>query len=299
MNDMNDALAEALKSGAAAVEAELDRLAPVPDGLEARVWESMRYSLFAGGKRLRPFLVMATGDLFFVPRESSVRAAAAIEMIHTYSLIHDDLPCMDDDDLRRGQPTNHRQFDEATAVLAGDALQPLAFQTLLDPATDSSADIRLDLAQGLARAAGAAGMVGGQMIDLQAETTSYDLDQITRLQNLKTGALIAWSCEAGAILGRATAKERAALRDYGLDLGLAFQIADDLLDADGSAEEMGKAVGKDADAGKETFITLMGQDGARKRAEELVEQAVARLDLYGERAFLLREVARYVIDRRS
>ncbi|ANK80605.1 MAG: farnesyl-diphosphate synthase [Rhizobiales bacterium NRL2] len=296
---MNAALAEALQASAAAVEAELDRLAPVPDALEARVWEAMRYSLFAGGKRLRPFLVMATGDLFFVPHDSSVRAAAAIEMIHTYSLIHDDLPCMDDDDLRRGKPTNHRQFDEATAVLAGDALQPLAFRTLLDPATDPSADIRLDLAQGLARAAGAEGMVGGQMIDLQAETTSYDLDQITRLQNMKTGALIAWSCEAGAILGRATAREREALKVYGLDLGLAFQIADDLLDAAGSAEEMGKAVGKDAEAGKETFITLMGPEGARKRAEELVEHAVARLDLFGERAFLLREVARYVIDRRS
>ncbi|PJK30053.1 polyprenyl synthetase family protein [Minwuia thermotolerans] len=296
---MNAALAEALQASAAAVEAELDRLATVPDALEARVWEAMRYSLFAGGKRLRPFLVMATGDLFFVPHDSSVRAAAAIEMIHTYSLIHDDLPCMDDDDLRRGKPTNHRQFDEATAVLAGDALQPLAFRTLLDPATDPSADIRLDLAQRLARAAGAEGMVGGQMIDLQAETTSYDLDQITRLQNMKTGALIAWSCEAGAILGRATAREREALKAYGLDLGLAFQIADDLLDAAGSAEEMGKAVGKDAEAGKETFITLMGPEGARKRAEELVAHAVARLDLFGERAFLLREVARYVIDRRS
>lgn len=296
---MTPALADALKACSDEVEAALDGLCPTSPELEGRVFDSMRYSLFAGGKRLRPFLVMAAGDLFMVPHESSVRAAAAIEMIHTYSLIHDDLPCMDDDDLRRGKPTNHRQFDEATAVLAGDALQPLAFQTLLDAATDADAGIRLELAQSLARAAGADGMVGGQMIDLQAETTSYDLDQITRLQNMKTGALIAWSCEAGAILGRATAKEREALRQYGLELGLAFQIADDILDIESTPEEMGKATAKDAEAGKETFITLMGLEGARERAAELVHNATARLDLFGERAFLLRDVAAYVIERRS
>ncbi|WP_417519266.1 polyprenyl synthetase family protein [Minwuia sp.] len=296
---MNAELAEALKRAAADVEAAMDALVPVPETLEARVHESMRYSLFAGGKRLRPFLVMASGDLFHVPRAQSVRAAAAIEMIHTYSLIHDDLPCMDDDDLRRGKPTNHRQFDEATAVLAGDALQPKAIEVLLDPATDADREIRIALAMTLVQAAGAEGMVGGQMIDLQAETTSYDLDQISRLQNMKTGALIAWSCEAGAILGHATGAERAALKAYGLDLGLAFQIADDILDIEASPEEMGKATAKDADAGKETFITLMGLDGARARAAELVHNAVARLDLFGERAFLLREVAEYVINRRS
>jgi len=296
---MTPALADALKACSEEVETALDGLCPTSPELEGRVFDSMRYSLFAGGKRLRPFLVLAAGDLFMVPHESSVRAAAAIEMIHTYSLIHDDLPCMDDDDLRRGKPTNHRQFDEATAVLAGDALQPLAFQTLLDAATDPDAGIRLELAQSLARAAGADGMVGGQMIDLQAETTSYDLDQITRLQNMKTGALIAWSCEAGAILGRATAKEREALRQYGLELGLAFQIADDILDIESTPEEMGKATAKDAEAGKETFITLMGLEGARERAAELVHNATARLDLFGERAFLLRDVAAYVIERRS
>ncbi|WP_416898685.1 MAG: polyprenyl synthetase family protein [Minwuia sp.] len=296
---MTPELKDALTRSSAEVEAAMDALVPLPQSLEARVYNSMRYSLFAGGKRLRPFLVMASGDLFHVPRENSVRAAAAIEMIHTYSLIHDDLPCMDDDDLRRGKPTNHRQFDEATAVLAGDALQPKAFQTLLDPATDRDPLIRLELARTLADAAGAEGMVGGQMIDLQAETTSYGLDQITRLQNMKTGALIAWSCEAGAILGHATDTERAALRGYGLEVGLAFQIADDILDVEGSPEEMGKATAKDADAGKETFITLMGLDGARKRARELVDSAVARLDLFGQRAFLLKDVAAYVIDRRS
>lgn len=296
---MTPALKDALGTASVEVEAAMDALCPKSLLLEGRVFDSMRYSLFAGGKRLRPFLVMAASDLFMVPHESSVRAAAAIEMIHTYSLIHDDLPCMDDDDLRRGKPTNHRQFDEATAVLAGDALQPLAFQTLLDPSTDADAGIRLELAQTLAHAAGAEGMVGGQMIDLQAETTSYDLDQITRLQNMKTGALIAWSCEAGATLGRATAPEREALRQYGLDLGLAFQIADDVLDIEATPEQMGKATSKDAEAGKETFITLLGLDGAKKRAADLIHNATARLDLFGERAFLLRDVAAYVIERRS
>jgi farnesyl diphosphate synthase len=296
---MTPALQDALKKTSDEVEAAMGALCHVSEALEGRIFDSMRYSLFAGGKRLRPFLAMAAGDLFMVPHDSSVRAAAAIEMIHTYSLIHDDLPCMDDDDLRRGKPTNHRQFDEATAVLAGDALQPLAFQTLLDPATDADAGIRLELTQTLARAAGADGMVGGQMIDLQAETTSYNLDQITRLQNMKTGALIAWSCEAGAILGRATTAERAALRGYGLDLGLAFQIADDVLDIESTPEQMGKATAKDAEAGKETFITLLGLDGAKQRAAELVHNAVARLDLFGERAFLLKDVAAYVIERRS
>lgn len=296
---MTPELAEALKVCTAETEAALDALCPASPELEGRVYDSMRYSLFAGGKRLRPFLVMASGDLFRVPHENSVRAAAAIEMIHTYSLIHDDLPCMDDDDLRRGKPTNHRQFDEATAVLAGDALQPLAVQTLLDPLTDPDPVVQVELARSLTIAAGAAGMVGGQMIDLQAEETSYDLDQITRLQNMKTGALIAWSCEAGAILGHATGAERLALNAFGLDIGLAFQIADDVLDIESTPEQMGKATSKDAEAGKETFITLLGLDGAKARARELVDAAVARLDLFGERAFLLRDVAHYVIERRS
>lgn len=292
-------LATALGAAAQAVEAEIDRLLPLPATLEARVHAAMRYALFAGGKRLRPFLVMTSADLLGVPAENAVRAAAAVEMVHTYSLIHDDLPAMDDDDLRRGKPTCHREFDEATAILAGDALQPLAFKVLADAETDPDAEIRMELVRTLADAIGADGMVGGQMIDLQAETETYDLAQITRLQDLKTGALISWSVEAGAILGRATQVERSALATYGLEIGLAFQIADDLLDIEGDVAQMGKAVAKDADAGKATFIGLLGVEGARNRAAELVDSAVARLDLFGQNAFLLKDIARFMIERRS
>lgn len=292
-------LATALADVAQAVEAEIDRLLPLPATLEARVHAAMRYALFAGGKRLRPFLVMTSADLLGVPVENAIRAAAAVEMVHTYSLIHDDLPAMDDDDLRRGKPTCHREFDEATAILAGDALQPLAFRVLAEPETDPDAEIRMELVRTLADAIGADGMVGGQMIDLQAETETYDLAQITRLQDLKTGALISWSVEAGAILGRATRAERIALASYGLEIGLAFQIADDLLDIEGDVAQMGKAVAKDADAGKATFIGLLGVEGARNRAVELVDSAVARLDLFGQNAFLLKDIARFMIERRS
>jgi len=292
-------LATALAGAAQAVEAEIDRLLPLPATLEARVHAAMRYALFAGGKRLRPFLVMTSANLLGVPVENAIRAAAAVEMVHTYSLIHDDLPAMDDDDLRRGKPTCHREFDEATAILAGDALQPLAFRVLAGPETDPDAEIRMELVRTLADAIGADGMVGGQMIDLQAETETYDLAQITRLQDLKTGALISWSVEAGAILGRATMAERSALATYGLEIGLAFQIADDLLDIEGDAAQMGKAVAKDADAGKATFIGLLGVEGARNRAAELVDSAVARLDLFGQNAFLLKDIARFMIERRS
>lgn len=292
-------LATALAGVAQAVEAEIDRLLPLPATVEARVHAAMRYALFAGGKRLRPFLVMTSADLLGVPVENAIRAAAAVEMVHTYSLIHDDLPAMDDDDLRRGKPTCHREFDEATAILAGDALQPLAFRVLAEPETDPDAEIRMELVRTLADAIGADGMVGGQMIDLQAETETYDLAQITRLQDLKTGALISWSVEAGAILGRATRAERIALASYGLEIGLAFQIADDLLDIEGDVAQMGKAVAKDADAGKATFIGLLGVEGARNRAAELVDSAVARLDLFGQNAFLLKDIARFMIERRS
>lgn len=292
-------LATALADAAQAVEAEIDRLLPLPATLEARVHAAMRYALFAGGKRLRPFLVMTSADLLGVPVDNAIRAAAAVEMVHTYSLIHDDLPAMDDDDLRRGKPTCHREFDEATAILAGDALQPLAFRVLAEPETDPDPEIRMELVRTLAGAIGADGMVGGQMIDLQAETETYDLAQITRLQDLKTGALISWSVEAGAILGRATKAERSALATYGLEIGLAFQIADDLLDIEGDAAQMGKAVAKDADAGKATFIGLLGIEGARNRAAELVDSAVARLDLFGQNAFLLKDIARFMIERRS
>ena len=280
-------------------DAVLDRLLSVPAGLEARVYEAMRYSALSPGKRLRPLLVLASSQLFGVARRSALQVAAAVEMVHAYSLIHDDLPAMDNSDLRRGRPTNHRQFDEATAVLAGDGLLTMAFEILADPDTHGDAAVRVELVGTLASAAGAAGMVGGQMIDLIAEKQRLDIGAITRLQRMKTGALIAFSCEAGAILAKAASELRLALRGYAHDLGLAFQIADDLLDVEGSAAEIGKPVGADAAAGKATFVSILGIERARAQAELLINQAVAHLDLFEERAELLRQVARFVVNRRS
>ena len=294
MNDFDAALADAAQS----VERTLDDLLPGREGPEARLFEAMRYAILAGGKRLRPFLVVTAADLFAVPRAASLRAAAAVEMLHTYSLVHDDLPCMDDDDLRRGRPTTHVKFDEATAVLAGDALLTIAFEVLGDPATDPDAAVRLQLIRGLAAAAGAKGMCAGQMIDLLAEGTNPDRATIDRLQVLKTGALIAFSCEAGAVLGRASAAERDALREFGARLGRAFQIVDDLLDLEGSAADLGKAVGKDQAAGKATLVALLGAAGARDEAARLAAEAAARLDLFGENAILLRQTAEFAVNRR-
>ncbi len=294
MNDFDAALADAAQS----VERTLDDLLPGREGPEARLFEAMRYAILAGGKRLRPFLVVTAADLFAVPRAASLRAAAAVEMLHTYSLVHDDLPCMDDDDLRRGRPTTHVKFDEATAVLAGDALLTIAFEVLGDPATDPDAAVRLQLIRGLAAAAGAKGMCAGQMIDLLAEGTNPDRATIDRLQVLKTGALIAFSCEAGAVLGRASAAERDALREFGARLGRAFQIVDDLLDLEGSAADLGKAVGKDQAAGKATLVASLGAAGARDEAARLAAEAAARLDLFGENAILLRQTAEFAVNRR-
>ena len=292
-------LKAALSDRAGAVEDFLQTLLPSGNGPESRLFDAMRYSTMAGGKRLRPFLLVSAADLFAVPRRSSLRAAAAVEMLHTYSLVHDDLPCMDDDDLRRGQPTAHVKFDEATAVLAGDSLLTMAFEVLSDPETDANPAVRVELVSGLAKAAGAQGMCGGQMIDLLAENDDPDREAVERLQAMKTGALITFSCEAGAILGHASPEERQALRTYGDKLGLAFQIADDLLDAEGSAEDMGKAVGKDQDAGKATMVGLLGVETAREEAERLIADAVLQLDLFGENAMLLREVAAFAIRRRT
>jgi farnesyl diphosphate synthase len=277
----------------------IDGLLRVPSGLEARVYEAMRYSALAPGKRLRPLLVLASARLFGVDRRSALQVAAAIEMVHAYSLIHDDLPAMDDSDLRRGRPTCHKAFDDATAVLAGDGLLTMAFEALSHPDTHGEPAVRCELVAALAAAAGGAGMVGGQMIDLIAETQILDIGAITRLQRMKTGALIAYSCEAGAILAKAPLELRLALRGYAHDLGLAFQIADDLLDVEGSAEETGKPVGADAAAGKATFVSILGVKRARAQAELLINQAVAHLDLFEQRAELLRQVARFVIDRRT
>src|ERR1700722_6176733 len=260
----------------------------------------MRYSALAPGKRLRPLLVLASARLFGVSLTSALQVAAAIEMVHTYSLIHDDLPAMDDSDLRRGRRTCHKAFDEATAILAGDGLLTMAFEVLADPDTHGDPAVRVGLVACRAKAAGAAGMVGGQMIDLQAEhDPTLDIGAITRLQRLKTGALIAFSCEAGAVLGKSSVDNRKALIAYAHDLGLAFQIADDLLDAEGTAEETGKSVGRDAEAGKATFVSILGLEGARKQARALVAQAGSHLDPFGDKADLLRKAADFVVERRS
>ena len=290
---------QALAEAARATDAVLERLLVVPGGLEARVYEAMRYSALAPGKRLRPFLVLASARLFGVARRCALQVAAAIEMVHAYSMVHDDLPAMDNSDLRRGRPTCHKEYDEATAVLAGDGLLTAAFGVLADPDTHGDSAVRVELVAALAAAAGPAGMVGGQMIDLIAEHQTLDIGAITRLQRMKTGALIAFSCEAGAILAKAPAEPRAALRGYAHDLGLAYQIADDLLDVEGSAAETGKPVGADAAAGKATFVSILGAARARAQAELLVRQAVAHLDLFEQRAELLRQAARFVITRRT
>ncbi len=294
-------LIAAMNETADRIEDTLAALLPRGDGPEARVYEAMAYAALGGGKRLRPFLTVEAARLFDVPDRWSLRAGAAIEFVHCYSLVHDDLPAMDDDDLRRGRPSNHIEFDEATAILAGDALQTLAFEVLADPATHPDGKVRSDLVAALASAAGAHGMVGGQMFDIAAETAGagFTLEQITRLQRMKTGRLFDVSCQAGAILGGASDGERAALAAYTDALGLAFQIADDILDETGDAAEVGKQVGKDAAAGKATFISVLGLDLARERAKSIALQAVKVLECFGTRADLLREAAHFVVGRRA
>jgi farnesyl diphosphate synthase len=288
-----------LEQAAQLTDVALDKLLVVPPGLESRVYQAMRYSALAPGKRLRPFLVLASAHLFGVAQRYALQVAVAGEMVHAYSLVHDDLPAMDNSDLRRGRPTCHKEFDEATAVLAGDGLLTAAFEVLADPDTHGDPAVRCELVTALAGAAGAAGMVGGQMIDLIAEHQTLDIGAITRLQRMKTGALIAFSCEAGAILAKAPHELRTALRGYAHDLGLAFQIADDLLDVEGSAAETGKPVGADVASGKATFVSILGVTRARAQAELLIRQAIAHLDLFEQRAELLREAARFVITRRT
>ncbi len=289
----------ALSEAAEAVETMMGRLLPLPDLVEARVFEAMRYGCLGGGKRLRPFLVLTSANLFGVNSDCALRVGAAVEMVHSYSLIHDDLPAMDDGELRRGRPTVHREFDEATAILAGDALLTYAFEVLADPATHEDPNVRCQLVTALSKAAGAHGMVGGQMLDLIAEHEAFDIGTITRLQRMKTGDIIAFSCEAGAILGKAAPPQRVALRAYAHDLGLAFQIVDDLLDVEGTEAETGKSVGRDADAGKATFVSILGRDRARAQAELLAAQAAQHLDIFDGRAGLLKAVADFVVHRRS
>jgi len=290
-------LGQAMQAVGAEIDALFDRLLAVPDDPRARLYEAMRHAAIGGGKRLRPFLIVASSALFNVDRASALRAGLAIECIHVYSLIHDDLPCMDDDDLRRGKPTVHKAFDEALAVLAGDSLQALAFEVIVDPETHPDPFVRAELSLALARAAGPSGMAGGQAMDLAAEETRFDLPTTTRLQQLKTGALIAFCLEAGAILGHVPPEGRKPLRAYARDIGLAFQIADDLLDAEGDAAVVGKATHKDADAGKATFVSLLGPERARAQAAMLVDQAIAHLAGYGAEAEPLRAIARYIVER--
>jgi farnesyl diphosphate synthase len=290
-----------LKDALGRIGEDVDRLfhsvLAVPADPRARLFEGMRHAAIGGGKRLRPLLVTAACGLFHVDRARALRVGLAVECIHVYSLIHDDLPCMDDDDLRRGKPTVHKAFDEATAVLAGDSLHALAFELLADEATHEDPFVRVELVTELGRASGPSGMAGGQMMDLVAERTRLDLGAVTRLQQLKTGALIGFCLEAGGIMGRIPAEGRGPLRGYARDVGLAFQIADDLLDAEGEEEKTGKRVGKDGARGKETFVSLLGAERARQQAKLLAEQAVQYLGSYGPEADLLRAIARFAVER--
>jgi len=297
MSGPSPALQAALADTAREIDARFDALLAVPDDARADLYRAMRHAAIGGGKRLRPLLVFATAQIFGCDRGAVARVGAAIEAIHVYSLIHDDLPAMDDDDMRRGKPTVHKAFDEATAILAGDSLQTLAFEILSDPATHPDPFVRAELVLELARASGAAGMAGGQAMDLEAERAQFDLATVSRLQALKTGALIAVSVEAGAILGRLPPEGRTGLRGYARDIGLAFQIVDDLIDVEGDEAAAGKKLRKDAEAGKETFVSLLGADRARERCRLLIDQAIAHLRHYGREADLLRDIAHYVLER--
>jgi farnesyl diphosphate synthase len=292
------ALAHAMVKVAAEVDHLFEVLLASPeDDARDSLYAAMRHAAIGGGKRLRPLLVEATARLFAVDHRIATRVGTAIEAIHVYSLVHDDLPAMDDDDLRRGKPTVHRAYDEATAILAGDCLHALAFEWLAHPDTHPDPQVRAELVLELARAAGPAGMAGGQMMDIAAESTSFDLPTVGRLQAMKTGALIACCVEAGAILGRLPPGERIGLHGYARDVGLAFQIADDLLDVTGDEVIAGKRLRKDETMGKETFVSLLGVDEARARCAMLVDQAIAHLHAYGAEADLLRDIARFVLGR--
>lgn len=281
-----------------AVNKTIDRLLPQTDLAENHLYEAMRHGSLGGGKRLRPFLVIQAANLFNVDQSRARRVGAALELVHCYSLIHDDLPSMDDAALRRGKPTVHRQFDEATAILAGDALLTLAFEILTESETHEDPRVRCELVNALAKASGGHGMVGGQMLDIIAENEEFDLGTISRLQRMKTGKLMAFACEAGAILGRASDQHKRALCNYAHDLGLAFQVTDDILDVEADPQDTGKDTGKDEQAGKATFVSTMGKDQARDRAEMLVTQAVSHLKMFGNRADMLNKLAYYVLERR-
>ena len=299
--DVMTPLAVDLDAEAASVSGEVDTLFAsllrLPGDGRDRLYSAMVHAAVGGGKRLRPLLTVAAARLFGIDRARALRAGAAIEAIHVYSLIHDDLPCMDDDDLRRGKPTVHKAYDEATAVLAGDSLHALAFEILADPRTSENPVVRAELTIDLARASGRDGMAGGQMMDLAAEGETLDIGGITRLQQLKTGALIEHAVEAACIMASLDPHARTPYRGYARNVGLAFQIADDLIDHGGDEATAGKRVGKDAAAGKATFVSLMGEDRARAQASMLVTQAIEHLGHHGAEADLLRAIARFAVER--
>ncbi len=290
-------------SHAQKVEARLEELLPAPDGpltsvRSANLWRAMRYCVLNGGKRLRPFLVTHSARLFGLDAEATLNAACAVECMHCYSLVHDDLPAMDDDDLRRGLATVHKKFDEATAILVGDGLQALAFEIMSSEETHAEANVRVALISGLARASGHQGMVGGQALDLAAEDAeALTTDETMVIQSMKTGALIEFSLDAGALLGQAPDEARTCLQRYGRAIGLAFQVADDLLDAEGDMEKLGKATGKDESSGKKTFISLLGAEGARRRLGELEAEAIGALEIFGQQAAPLIDAAKLVVRR--
>ena len=286
-----------LKNAQKEVNKTIKSLLPVGKGIEKKLFEAINYSILSTGKRLRPFLVIQSSKLFDVDEKNALRVASSIEMIHAYSLIHDDLPSMDNDVLRRGLPTTHKKYNEATAILAGDSLLTLSFQVLADNLTHNDPRIRCELIEELAKASGAYGMVAGQMMDLEAENKKLSIGVITRIQRLKTGALIAFSCNSGAILGRAEKKDRFALQGYAHDIGLAYQIRDDLLDVTSTTKKLGKKVNKDKKAGKKNFVSILGRERAKKQLEFLANQAIKHLETFDEKADLLREVARFIVER--
>ncbi|MAE52092.1 MAG: farnesyl-diphosphate synthase [Micavibrio sp.] len=297
--DADPDLQIAMDDVASSINRTIERLLPETDLPEAPLYEAMRHGTLAGGKRLRPFLVIHSANLFNVDTNRSRRVAAALEFIHCYSLVHDDLPAMDDAALRRGQPTVHKKYGEATAILAGDALLTLAFEVLADPETHEDPRVRCELVRALAQASGGHGMIGGQMLDLIGEQQEFDLGTISRLQRMKTGKLMAFACEAGAILGKAGEPQRRALCNYAHDLGLAFQVTDDILDVEADPQDTGKDTGKDEEAGKATFVSTMGKEGAKERAEMLISQAKAHLHIFEGRGQKLKDLADYVLERRA
>jgi len=288
-----------MDEASATINKTIDRLLPSTDLAENKLFDAMRHGTLGGGKRLRPFLVMNSAALFNVDPARARRVAAALEFIHCYSLIHDDLPAMDDASLRRGKPTVHKQFDDATAILAGDALLTYAFEILSEPETHEDPHVRCELIHALAKASGGHGMVGGQMLDLMAEKEDFDLGTISRMQRMKTGKLMAFACESGAILGKASEPHKKALCNYAHDLGLAFQVTDDILDVEADPQDTGKDTGKDEQAGKATFVSAMGKEQAKERAEMLIEQAIRHLRIFGGREQTLKDLALYVLARRA